>query len=549
MTRASATTIRRACRTRSSLAYVIYTSGSTGTPKGVMVPHRSLDEPGRRGTGALSRRDRATACLQSCPSASTSRSGRSGRRWSPGQPASSCRTPAAWIRRRSRRGGSSTRSRVTASWRRRWPSRAGGAAAGAPGACARCWRGGDRCRTPLGGERCRRSRGAEPLRPDREHDRLHHRVRGAGGTRAGPGDRHGRSANTQVYVLDRRRSRCRSASPGELYIGGAAWRAATSSGRTLTAERFVPIRSAPRAARGCTAPATWCAGARDGTLEFLGRARPPGQGARLPRSSWARSRPRCAAPRRRARGGRGAARGRAGAGGWWPTWCRGRATPTVTELRGRTCGATCRSYMVPSAVVVLDALPLHAQRQGGPQGAAGAGAATASDRVRGPRTPAEEVLAAIWAEVLRRGAGRASTTTSSSWAATRCWPRSVISRVREAFGVELPLRALFEAPDGGGAGALIDAARPADAALPRRRRSSPGKPRDGDLPLSFAQQRLWFLDQLEPGTRGLQHPGGAAPARRAGRARRWQRAWARSCAATRRCARVFARARTARRCR
>src|SRR5690349_14148079 len=74
----------------------------------------------------------------------------------------------------------------------------------------------------------------------------------------------------------------------------------------------------------------------------------------------------------------------------------------------------------------------------------------------------------------------------------------LISRVRAAFGVELPLRSLFENVT------LAALARNLEAALragegherPRIERV----PRDGDLPLSFAQQRLWFLDQLEPGS-------------------------------------------------
>ena len=71
----------------------------------------------------------------------------------------------------------------------------------------------------------------------------------------------------------------------------------------------------------------------------------------------------------------------------------------------------------------------------------------------------------------------------------------VMSRVRDAFGVELPLRAFFEAPTVTALAARIDGERRGEHARP-----SPivPVPRDRDLPLSFAQQRLWFLDRLAP---------------------------------------------------
>ena len=113
--------------------------------------------------------------------------------------------------------------------------------------------------------------------------------------------------------------------------------------------------------------------------------------------------------------------------------CRCRPTPTIrcaTKLRGawcRSCAAFLQGelpeYMVPSAFVLLDSLPLTAQRQGGPRRAPRAGSAArrdGGDHVA-PRTPVEEVLAGIWGELLgSSGSGR--TTTSSTWAATRCWP-------------------------------------------------------------------------------------------------------------------------------
>ena len=95
----------------------------------------------------------------------------------------------------------------------------------------------------------------------------------------------------------------------------------------------------------------------------------------------------------------------------------------------------------------------------------------------------------------------------------------LVSRIRAAFGVELPLRALFEAPTVAELAARVEAARRSDGSAGRRR--SCRRRATGALPLSFAQQRLWFLDQLEPGSAALQHPAGAAAERARSTWRRW----------------------------
>jgi amino acid adenylation domain-containing protein len=112
-----------------------------------------------------------------------------------------------------------------------------------------------------------------------------------------------------------------------------------------------------------------------------------------------------------------------------------------------------------------------------------------------PRNPAEELLAGIWMEVL--GVDRVGIHDEffqlggHSLLATQ-----VASRVREAFGIELPLRRIFEAPSLAALAAAVTAARAAGAtetAPPLR-----PEPRQGDLPLSFGQERLWFLHRLQP---------------------------------------------------
>ena len=156
-------------------------------------------------------------------------------------------------------------------------------------------------------------------------------------------------------------------------------------------------------------------------------------------------------------------------------------------------------YMVPSAFVRLECLPLSLN------GKIERSALPAPNKSRpelmatfvAPRTHVEEMLARIWAELLKLDRigihDNFFDLGGHSLLATQ-----VISRVHNTFRAKLPLRAIFEAPTVAGLAERIDSTvRPER----RLRRDLPLKrlPSYKDLPLSFAQQRLWFLDQLEPG--------------------------------------------------
>ena len=154
----------------------------------------------------------------------------------------------------------------------------------------------------------------------------------------------------------------------------------------------------------------------------------------------------------------------------------------------RRVAAVLPEYQVPSAVVVLGRLPLTVNGKvdraalpvPGHRPAAGG---------RGPRTPAEEILCGLYAEIL--GVPSVSIDDSffdlggHSLLATR-----LISRIRAALGAEVPLRAIFDAP------AIADLATLTGGRGPARPALTAG-PRPAVVPLSYAQQRLWFLDRLE----------------------------------------------------
>ncbi len=159
--------------------------------------------------------------------------------------------------------------------------------------------------------------------------------------------------------------------------------------------------------------------------------------------------------------------------------------------------ASLPEYMVPSVFVVLDELPRTAN------GKVDRHALPAPAPARSTATPAgtrtEQVVAAIWADVLGVDGVGADDDFFELGGHSLLAVRA-ISRVRDAFSVDVALRALFDAPTVGGLARLVDAARDQPAREPAPP-LVPAAPADRLAPpLSFAQEALWFLDQLSPGT-------------------------------------------------
>ncbi len=195
------------------------------------------------------------------------------------------------------------------------------------------------------------------------------------------------------------------------------------------------------------------------------------------------------------------------------------------EAAADSCGAGDRlrkqvrerlpEFMVPSAVVLLPELPLTPNGKLDRQALTRLAGEAAAGRPEVPDEPAgelEERLAALFGEVLglpegvRAGSGENFFDLGGhSLLATQ-----LQSRIRDAFGLDLPLRRVFEAPTPAGLARLLrEAAETAGVDLPRPAGPLPGlvgeagfvAARDGhgDTAVSFAQERMWFLDRFDPG--------------------------------------------------
>ncbi len=303
-------------------------------------------------------------------------------------------------------------------------------------------------------------------------------------------------ANTRALVLDGELEPAPLGVVGELYLAGEGLSRGYAGAPELTAERYVPNPHGPAGSRMYRVldRVRWRA---DGELEYFGRKdfQVKVRGFRIELGeietamrAFPGVRDAVALVREDEPGERRIVAYLVPAEG---------ESPDLAELRAHL-RAHVPEYMLPSAFVVLETLPLtpngKTDRRAlpAPEAAdAGAGAAAA------PRTPTEEVVAGIYADVL--GAERVDPHADffdlggHSLLATR-----VVARAREAFGVDVELGLLFEAPSAAALAARVDALLRDGAGM----QAPPlvPAPRDGELPLSFAQQRLWFIDRLQPGS-------------------------------------------------
>jgi alpha-ketoglutarate-dependent taurine dioxygenase len=155
-------------------------------------------------------------------------------------------------------------------------------------------------------------------------------------------------------------------------------------------------------------------------------------------------------------------------------------------------------YMVPAVIVMLKQLPIN--RNGKVDYEALPDPDQTQDHVPESlehRTPYEEIIAGIWEEVLGVKV-RSTAETFFDLGGHSLLATKVASRVRDTLKVELPLRTLFEKPSLSALAGEIEMLKRqvCDQVLPKIVRVQ----RTQAMPLSYGQQRLWFLDQLEPGS-------------------------------------------------
>ncbi|HXU33588.1 MAG TPA: amino acid adenylation domain-containing protein [Thermoanaerobaculia bacterium] len=333
--------------------------------------------------------------------------------------------------------------------------------------------------------------------------------------------------NLRLLVLDRERRPVALGLPGELCVGGVnlAW---GYLGRPdLTAEKFIPDATA--AETGERAAHGFGPGSRlyrtgdlarflaDGEIEVLGRidSQVKVRGFRIELGeieSRLREHPDVAQAVVIARSGEA----RDGADKRLVAYLVAREESVAEELSPRALKSFLArelpEHMVPADFVRLKALPtlpngkLDLASLPAPGAAAASGVeiletaeSAEAPPTAAPKTPIEEVLATIWAQVL--GLPTVSVTDSFfDLGGHSLLALQVTSRARAAFGVPVKVRTLFEAPSVAQLARRIEAARAALSADAEPLPPLEPVSRDRPLPLSFAQERLWFLDRLLPGS-------------------------------------------------
>jgi amino acid adenylation domain-containing protein/thioester reductase-like protein/non-ribosomal peptide synthase protein (TIGR01720 family) len=314
-------------------------------------------------------------------------------------------------------------------------------------------------------------------------------------------------ANTEIYLLDQNLQPVPIGIPGELYISGITLARGYLNRPDLTAERFIKLNIGQEEKNHSTQSPVPSKESltlyktgdlarylEDGNIEYLGRidTQVKIRGFRIELgeveaalSQYEDVEGCCVIAREDTPGNKRLVA---------YVVAHQNCTPTVSALR-QFLKAKLPDYMIPSAFVILQSFPLT------PSGKVDRRALPAPDlestlleKYVAPRTPIEELLTQIWAQVLKVEQVGIDDNFfelgGHSLLATQ-----LVSRIRNIFQVELPLYELFTAPTVGELAHIIGQLQQenlelsAPPLLPRAKNS--------DLPMSFAQQRLWFLEQFD----------------------------------------------------
>ncbi|HEX2223728.1 MAG TPA: amino acid adenylation domain-containing protein, partial [Thermoanaerobaculia bacterium] len=298
------------------------------------------------------------------------------------------------------------------------------------------------------------------------------------------------AANKRTYLLDERSQPVPVGGVAELCVGGAGLARGYLHRPDLTAERFVPDPFSAEPGARLYRTGDLVRQAADGKLLFVGRNdhQVKIRGFRIELGEIEAVLGRHPAVREAAVIVRGENGDKRLAAYWVP---RDGSEPAADELRAYL-RERLPDFMVPATFTALAALPLTPNDKLDRRVLAtiDPAAAQSAQEFLAPRNPIEDLLSLILAEVLsleRVGVRDGFFDLGGhSLLATQ-----VLSRVREAFGVEVALASFFEQPTVEGLAARIQGGTVATGA------PLEACPRQADDPLSFAQQRLWFLQQLD----------------------------------------------------
>ncbi|HLJ33794.1 MAG TPA: amino acid adenylation domain-containing protein, partial [Ktedonobacteraceae bacterium] len=311
-------------------------------------------------------------------------------------------------------------------------------------------------------------------------------------------------ANIEVYVLDRHLQLVPIGVAGELYLGGIGLARGYLNRPELTAERFIPhpFPDIPGARLYKTGDlARYLA---DGRLEFLGRndTQVKIRGYRIELGEIEAMLTRHMLIREAVVMAHEDARGDLTLVAYVVPHEGYR--PAQTELRS-FMQSKLPDYMIPPIFVYLDKLPLtpHGKVDRRALPTSTEREAEAARNAAPARTPVEEMLTGLWSELL----GLKRTGIHDNFfelGGHSLLAIQVISRIRSLLLVEIPVRTLFEFPTVAGLARQIEQALRGEPRIESPALVPVARPQD--LPLSFAQQRLWFLEQLQPGNTAYNIP-------------------------------------------